>query len=142
MVLATVSACGSSSAETEEPVVTTTVTKTAPTETVTETVTTEVTPTPTEETTTSEPVTDPANLDVDVNEDDDTGLRRGIASLPDPVRQSAPAPVPAAVPAPAPAATYYQNCSAVRAAGANPIYSGSPGYGSHLDRDGDGVACE
>ncbi|MFJ1913459.1 excalibur calcium-binding domain-containing protein [Streptomyces sp. NPDC088147] len=38
--------------------------------------------------------------------------------------------------------TYYANCTAVRAAGADPIYSGDPGYGSHLDRDGDGVACE
>lgn len=38
--------------------------------------------------------------------------------------------------------TYYANCTAVRAAGADPIRSGDPGYGSHLDRDGDGVACE
>lgn len=38
--------------------------------------------------------------------------------------------------------TYFENCSAVRAAGAAPIYAGSPGYGDHLDRDGDGVACE
>ncbi|WP_260605776.1 excalibur calcium-binding domain-containing protein [Streptomyces sp. WAC01280] len=39
-------------------------------------------------------------------------------------------------------AVYYANCSAVRAAGADPIHSGEPGYGRHLDRDGDGVACE
>lgn len=39
-------------------------------------------------------------------------------------------------------ATYYQNCAAVRAAGAAPIRRGQPGYGSHLDRDDDGVACE
>ncbi|MFE7566748.1 excalibur calcium-binding domain-containing protein [Streptomyces sp. NPDC057539] len=38
--------------------------------------------------------------------------------------------------------TYYANCTAVRAAGADPIYAGEPGYGRHLDRDGDGVACE
>ncbi|WP_308307522.1 excalibur calcium-binding domain-containing protein [Streptomyces sp. ISL-10] len=38
--------------------------------------------------------------------------------------------------------TYYANCSAVRAAGAAPIHAGDPGYGRHLDRDGDGVACE
>ncbi|MFJ1818406.1 excalibur calcium-binding domain-containing protein [Streptomyces sp. NPDC088139] len=38
--------------------------------------------------------------------------------------------------------TYYANCSAVRAAGAAPIRAGEPGYGRHLDRDGDGVACE
>lgn len=34
--------------------------------------------------------------------------------------------------------TYYKNCTAVRAAGADPIRRGDPGYGRHLDRDGDG----
>nr|WP_238423047.1 DUF1524 domain-containing protein [Gordonia sp. 'Campus'] len=43
---------------------------------------------------------------------------------------------------PAPSSVYYANCSAVRAAGADPIYAGQPGYSSKLDRDGDGVACE
>ncbi|MBW8793398.1 MAG: excalibur calcium-binding domain-containing protein [Streptomyces sp.] len=38
--------------------------------------------------------------------------------------------------------TYYANCSAARAAGVTPLYRGDPGYDSHLDRDGDGVACE
>ncbi|MFF0743149.1 excalibur calcium-binding domain-containing protein [Streptomyces sp. NPDC004111] len=38
-------------------------------------------------------------------------------------------------------AAYYADCAAVRAAGAAPIRSGDPGYGRHLDRDGDGVAC-
>ncbi len=37
---------------------------------------------------------------------------------------------------------YYANCAAVRAAGKAPLYRGQPGYGSHLDRDGDGIACE
>jgi micrococcal nuclease len=37
---------------------------------------------------------------------------------------------------------YYENCTAVRAAGADPIYEGQPGYSRKLDRDGDGVACE
>lgn len=37
---------------------------------------------------------------------------------------------------------YYKNCTAARAAGAAPLYAGQPGYASHLDRDGDGVACE
>lgn len=37
---------------------------------------------------------------------------------------------------------YYANCKAARAAGAAPIYRGQPGYGKHLDRDGDGKACE
>jgi hypothetical protein len=36
----------------------------------------------------------------------------------------------------------YANCAAVRAAGAAPIHAGEPGYSRHLDRDGDGVACE
>lgn len=37
---------------------------------------------------------------------------------------------------------YYPNCKAVRAAGAAPISQGQPGYGRHLDRDGDGTGCE
>lgn len=36
----------------------------------------------------------------------------------------------------------FRNCAAARAAGAAPIRIGEPGYGPHLDRDGDGVACE
>ncbi|WP_209307523.1 excalibur calcium-binding domain-containing protein [Geodermatophilus sp. DF01_2] len=42
----------------------------------------------------------------------------------------------------APASTYYDNCSAARAADAAPVRVGDPGYGRHLDRDGDGVGCE
>lgn len=37
---------------------------------------------------------------------------------------------------------YYDNCAAARAAGAAPVRVGDPGYGRHLDRDGDGVGCE
>ncbi|MGN4397287.1 excalibur calcium-binding domain-containing protein [Bacillus cereus group sp. MYBK65-1] len=37
---------------------------------------------------------------------------------------------------------YYKNCAAVRAAGKAPLHKGQPGYSSHLDRDGDGIACE
>lgn len=37
---------------------------------------------------------------------------------------------------------YYENCTAARAAGAAPVRRGDPGYGPHLDRDGDGVGCE
>ena len=81
-----------------------------------------------------------------------------------PETSTAPAPPPITAPAPtvyvdAPAAvappavdsggsssgggsTYYANCSEVRAAGADPIYAGDPGYSRKLDRDGDGVACE
>jgi hypothetical protein len=36
----------------------------------------------------------------------------------------------------------FRNCTAARAAGAAPVRRGDPGYGSHLDRDGDGVGCE
>lgn len=36
----------------------------------------------------------------------------------------------------------YPHCDAARAAGAAPVRAGEPGYGPHLDRDGDGVACE
>ncbi|PEL65911.1 excalibur calcium-binding domain-containing protein [Bacillus wiedmannii] len=36
----------------------------------------------------------------------------------------------------------YKNCTEVKKAGKAPIHKGQPGYGSHLDRDGDGVACE
>lgn len=54
-----------------------------------------------------------------------------------------PVPVPAPrISEPAPRNVYYKNCSAARAAGAAPVYEGQPGYGRHLDRDGDGVGCE
>lgn len=36
----------------------------------------------------------------------------------------------------------FRNCSAARAAGAAPVRRGNPGYGPHLDRDGDGIGCE
>lgn len=36
----------------------------------------------------------------------------------------------------------FANCSAARAAGAAPVRAGDPGYGRHLDRDGDGIGCE
>lgn len=35
----------------------------------------------------------------------------------------------------------YRNCAAVIAAGKAPIRRGDPGYGRHLDRDGDGQGC-
>lgn len=52
---------------------------------------------------------------------------------------------PESVPAPTKEeakAVYYANCSAVKAAGAAPLYEGDPGYRIKLDRDKDGVACE
>jgi len=36
----------------------------------------------------------------------------------------------------------FRNCKEARAAGAAPIRRGEPGFGPHLDKDGDGVACE
>jgi hypothetical protein len=56
----------------------------------------------------------------------------------------APAPVaPAPAPAPAaPAAVPFANCAAAKAAGAAPVYAGTPGYGTHLDRDRDGIGCD
>lgn len=36
----------------------------------------------------------------------------------------------------------YRNCKEARAAGAAPLYRGQPGYGAHMDGDGDGIACE
>lgn len=78
---------------------------------------------------------------------------------PVPVYTPPPSPAPVYAPQPAPTPTptytpptptytppapsvYYRNCDAARAAGAAPVYRGQPGYGSHLDRDGDGIGCE
>lgn len=36
----------------------------------------------------------------------------------------------------------YRNCAEARRAGAAPLRRGEPGYGSHMDGDGDGIACE
>lgn len=49
---------------------------------------------------------------------------------------------PKAKPKAKPTATYYKNCSEARADGAAPVYRGDPGYGTHLDRDRDGIGCE
>jgi hypothetical protein len=63
-------------------------------------------------------------------------------------KRSAPARAPAAAsplydsqPARS-SSVHYANCSEARAAGAAPVRRGDPGYGSHLDRDNDGVGCE
>ncbi|MTB64391.1 calcium-binding protein [Streptococcus sp. zg-86] len=59
------------------------------------------------------------------------------------VRPVQPIPLPTAPVEPIQTETpYYPNCKAVRAAGKAPLYRGQPGYGPHLDRDGDGTACE
>lgn len=61
---------------------------------------------------------------------------------PAPAPRPAPAPAPRPAPAPAPAAKTYPNCRAVWNDLGGPIRRGDAGYGSHLDRDGDGVGCE
>ncbi|EYR62748.1 hypothetical protein N866_05525 [Actinotalea ferrariae CF5-4] len=64
------------------------------------------------------------------------------APAPAPVAPApAPAPTPPA-PAPAPETVSFANCSEARAAGAAPVRVGDPGYGTHLDRDRDGIGCE
>ncbi|WP_028477892.1 excalibur calcium-binding domain-containing protein [Nocardia sp. CNY236] len=35
----------------------------------------------------------------------------------------------------------FANCDEVYAAGRAPLFAGEPGYGPHLDPDGDGLAC-
>ena len=52
-----------------------------------------------------------------------------------------PAPKPSRTSSP-PKKPYYKNCDQVRAAGADPLRPGDPGFRAALDRDGDGEACE
>ena len=40
------------------------------------------------------------------------------------------------------ASVHYAGCAEVRAAGKAPLRYGEPGYGLHMDGDGDGIACE
>ena len=61
----------------------------------------------------------------------------GAAAKPAPVPQvDTP---PAQNPAPALA---FQTCADARAVGYRNMHRGAPGYSDHLDRDGDGIACE
>lgn len=61
-------------------------------------------------------------------------------------RRAAPPRTPERIRAAAPhqirRSTYYPSCRLARAAGVTPIRRGSAGYSAHLDRDGDGIACE
>ncbi|MBA1836477.1 excalibur calcium-binding domain-containing protein [Corynebacterium sp. zg-913] len=70
--------------------------------------------------------------------------RPAPAPAPRPAPAPAPRPAPAPAPAPRPAAASksYPNCRAVWNDLGRPIRRGEAGYGSHLDRDGDGVGCE
>jgi hypothetical protein len=56
-----------------------------------------------------------------------------------PARASSDAAASSAV---VPAGRAFRNCAEARAAGAAPVRAGEPGYGPHLDRDGDGIGCE
>lgn len=119
------------SSSTEETTSEETTTSEEPTTTTSETSTTE-SEQPTSE---PQPVPDPDNSDDDVDRHPASPARQ-----PAPARAK-PAPAPAPEPAPAPA-QYFSNCSEAKRVGAAPLYAGSPGYRSGLDRDGDGVACE
>lgn len=59
---------------------------------------------------------------------------------PGPDRKAQPAPRPR--PTGTQSGWSYRNCAEARAAGAAPILRGQPGYGPHMDGDGDGIACE
>jgi outer membrane biosynthesis protein TonB len=83
-----------------------------------------------------EPEPEPEPVAAPVVEPEPEPVVEAPAPEPEPV---APAPEPAPAPAPE---VYYKNCDAVRAAGAAPIYAGTPGYASHLDRDQDGIGCD
>ena len=61
---------------------------------------------------------------------------------PPPTVAYVPPPAPVAPPLPEGGSVSYKNCDAARAAGAAPVMVGEPGYGKHLDRDGDGIGCE
>ena len=63
----------------------------------------------------------------------------GAAAKPAPVPQPQVDTPPAQNPAPALA---FQTCADARAAGYRNMHRGAPGYSDHLDRDGDGIACE
>ncbi|PTT66888.1 excalibur calcium-binding domain-containing protein [Arthrobacter sp. HMWF013] len=67
--------------------------------------------------------------------------QQAAKAVPAPVAPAPVVPAPAPV-VPAPAAVPFPNCTAARQAGAAPVYAGTPGYGKHLDRDGDGIGCD
>lgn len=86
-------------------------------------------PIPTTQAPTPEPPAPPATQESESTPEEKTEAGGGAV---------APAPVPE----PKQEITYYDNCTAARAAGAAPLYQGEPGYRPALDRDKDGIACE
>lgn len=68
---------------------------------------------------------------------------RVLSTCPDePLPAGDPAPSPAPQGAGVPRSEPFESCAAARAAGAAPVRVGEPGYGPHLDGDGDGIGCE
>ena len=124
------------------PTVTITVTAPAPTPTATPTPTLTPTPSPTpspEPTAAPEPTPAPTQIAGFVNADAAKAATKAPAT-------KAPATKAPATKAPATKApvksVYYKNCTAAWNAGAAPLRRSDPGYAKHLDRDGDGIACE
>lgn len=69
-------------------------------------------------------------------------VRVAVTAAPEPTPTSASNASNPAPKATDPEPASYENCDAVRAAGAAPVEEGDPDYAPHLDRDGDGVGCE
>jgi hypothetical protein len=65
-----------------------------------------------------------------------------IPAVQEPISKDRPEPTKSAKPVTETSGVSYQNCTAVRKAGAAPIHRDDPGYSKNLDRDGDGIACE
>src|SRR5699024_642272 len=123
------------SEETTSSTTTSSTTSTTSTSSTTSTTSSPTSSTPTAEPTTEEPVDEPYVEEIHQE-------RQPVYTpTPEPVQQQFYQQPAAPVVQDSPS-VYYQNCSAVRAAGAAPLYIGSPGYAPKLDRDGDGVACE
>ena len=74
------------------------------------------------------------------------GEAEPFAVLDNPPADETPLPFadagPVADPGPGAAEPVYRYCREARAAGVAPLRRGDPGYAPHLDRDGDGIACE
>jgi endonuclease YncB( thermonuclease family) len=75
--------------------------------------------------------------------DDATAHRCDLAApAAEPEPEPAPTPPPPSSGPGSGAGGAWKNCTEARDAGAAPVYRGDPGYGSHLDRDDDGIGCE
>ncbi len=73
---------------------------------------------------------------------DQTLPRTSSARPTTPLRTAEPPPVVPGEEDSPPTAVPFANCDEARAAGAAPVHRGKPGYGSHLDRDHDGIGCD